>query len=132
MTYEDVVAVLSLVPEAVGICHQQKGRPYAGDERHRASLAKLLKRDEVYSVVRVMRRLHGEHPIWCLFRADGGHRAVRPVRPGTVETLLAIETSLFAPFVKGEPRRMSESAFLSCTDTGNRRPNLVDYVEGLL
>lgn len=132
IVYEDVVSVLELIPESVIVCHQRKGGEYKGEPKHGDTFKKLLELQEVYGAVRVWRRLPGEHAIWCLFGKDGKSRALRPGNP---DALFAGDGSIFDKATRGKGHALGtlgNHCFLNCQTLGGKRPNFVDYVEGLL
>lgn len=132
LVYEDIVSVLELIPESVIVCHQRKGGEYKGEPKHGDTFKRLLELPDVYGAVRVWRRLPGEHAIWCLFRKDGKSRALRPGNP---EALFAGEGSVFDKATRGKGHALGtlgNHCFLNCQTLGGKRPNFVDYVEGLL
>ena len=132
LVYEDVVSVLKLVPESVIVSHQRKGGAYEGEPKHGDTFKRLMELPDIYGAVRVWRRLPGEHAIWCLFGEGGKSRALRP---GNAEALFAGDGSVFDKATRGKGNALGtlgNHCFLNCQQLGGKRPNFVDYVEGLL
>lgn len=130
-TFREVKDVLEKIPDKVTIAAID-GEGYSGHAKHEDVMGQLLEMPDVCGIVRVMRRLKGDHTLWCFFKADGTFRVLRTGRP---EGFLGIAEPIFEAPCRGKDHPdgyMSNHCFLACSELGKGRPNFVDYVESLL
>ena len=129
VTYEDCRDILLMNESHASISFMHKGGEYVGGKVHEAGIRQLTERPEVLGVIRVMRKVKGEHAIWCLFNVDGANRAVRCKN---VDALLSTTVSLFT----APPRRnddaagmLGDNSYLSSKVRNGKRANFIDVVE---
>jgi hypothetical protein len=130
-TFQEVKDVLEKIPDKVTIASIDPSG-YSGHAKHEDVMGQLLEMPDVCGIVRVMRRLKGDHTLWCFFKADGAFRVLRTGRP---EGFLGIDEPIFDTPCRGSNHPagyMSNHGFLTCMELGKGRPNFVDYVESLL
>jgi len=116
----------------VTLCCQSKDEPYAGDVRHRGTVGDVLQLPGVTGVARVMRKLPGEHALWCVFGATGQYRALRA---SNARALLAGGPDLLTVPARGKAHplgALGASCFLTCDTLGGKRFNFIDVVEKLM
>jgi hypothetical protein len=131
-TFKEVKDILEKVPDKVAIAAIDAADGYSGLARHEDIMGQLLAMPDVQGIVRVMRKLKGDHTLWCFFKGDGTSRVLRTGRP---DGFLAVQGPIFDAPCRGSNHPdgyMSNHGFLSCAELGKGRPNFVDYVEALL
>jgi Pentapeptide repeats (8 copies) len=122
-TYKEVKDILERVSDKVAIAAIDAADGYSGLAKHEDIMGQLLEMPDVHGIVRVMRKLKGDHALWCFFKADGSSRVLRTGRP---DGFLAVQEPIFDAPCRGSNHPagyMSNHCF---------RPNFVDYVEALL
>ena len=125
-SYDAVLTVVKKCADVLLVAHVAEGGEYIGDPKHQADMCALVSRAEVSGVIRIMRRMPGEHAIWCFF-GPGRSCALRAPKP---RMLIDTPGSIFDATSRGKTHpigALSINAFLSCSKPGNVRPNLVDY-----
>lgn len=130
-TFREVKDILEKIPDKVTIAAIDPSG-YSGHAKHEDVMGQLLEMPDVCGIVRVMRRLKGDHTLWCFFKEDGTSRVLRTGRP---EGFLGVQEPIFDAPCRGKDHPagyMSNHCFLACAELGKGRPNFVDYVEALL
>jgi len=125
-SYDAVLAVVAKCSDVLLVAHVAESGEYGGDPKHQADMCALVSRPEVSGVIRIMRRMPGEHAIWCFF-GSGRSCALRAPKP---RMLIDTPGSIFEAAARGKTHALgalSINAFLACTKPGNVRPNFVDY-----
>jgi hypothetical protein len=119
------------MPDKVAIATIDMAAGYCGSRKHEQVMTMMACMPEVHGVIRVMRKLKGDHALWCFFKADGTSRVLRTGRP---EGFLRVAGSIFDAPSRGSYHPdgyMSNHSFLSCMTLGKGRPNFVDFVAQL-
>jgi hypothetical protein len=130
-TFKEVRDILEKIPDKVTTAAIDADG-YSGHAKHEDIMGQLLAMPDVHGIVRVMRRMKGDHTIWCFFKGDGTSRVLRTGKP---EGFLGIDESIFDAPCRGKDHPdgyMSNHCFLACVVLGKGRPNFVDFVESLL
>jgi hypothetical protein len=129
--YKEVKDVLEMIPDKVAIAAIDAGG-YSGHVKHEDIMRRMMAMPHVYGIIRVMRKLRGDHTLWCFFKEDGSSRTLRTGKP---EGFLGLRDLIFDAPCRGSNHPdgyMSNHSFLSCADLGKGRPNFVDFVVSML